>query len=63
MMLNRPLMGITKLLRDLSLSVIFKLETTNLTANHELLRNIAAQNGGNFYAKNQIDQLKDDLLE
>jgi hypothetical protein len=39
-----------------------QLETTNLTADHSLLRNIAAQNGGNFYAKNQIEELKDDLL-
>jgi hypothetical protein len=39
-----------------------QLETTNLTADHNLLRNVAAQNGGNFYTKNQIEELKNDLL-
>lgn len=39
-----------------------QLETTNLTADHSLLRNVAAQNGGNFYNKNQIEELKNNLL-
>jgi hypothetical protein len=39
-----------------------QLETTNLTADHNLLRTVAAQNDGNFYTKNQIEELKNDLL-
>jgi hypothetical protein len=39
-----------------------QIETTNLTANHNLLRNVAAQNGGNFYAKSQIEELKNAIL-
>ena len=38
-----------------------QIETTKLTADHNLLRNIATQNDGTFYEKNQIDQLLDDL--
>ncbi len=40
-----------------------QIETTKLTADHNLLRNVAAQNGGEFYSKNQLDQLKDDILD
>ena len=40
-----------------------QIETTNLTADHNLLRNIAALNGGKFYEKSQLDQLKDDILD
>jgi hypothetical protein len=39
-----------------------QIETTNLTANHDLLRNVSAQNGGEFYTKNQLDQLRDNLM-
>jgi hypothetical protein len=39
-----------------------QIETTNLTANHDLLRNVSAQNGGEFYTKNQLDQLRDNLI-
>lgn len=38
-----------------------QIETTKLTADHNLLRNIAAQNGGKFYEKNHLDQLEEDL--
>ena len=38
-----------------------QIETTKLTADHNLLRNVAAQNGGKFYEKNQLGQLADDL--
>lgn len=40
-----------------------QIETTKLTADHDLLRNIAALNGGEFYEKNQLDQLKEDVLD
>ncbi len=40
-----------------------QIETTKLTADHNLLRNIAQQNGGAFYTEQQLDQLKDDLLQ
>jgi hypothetical protein len=39
-----------------------QIETTILTADHNLLRNIAAQNNGNFYDKTQTSELKDALL-
>jgi len=39
-----------------------QIETTNLTANFDLLRNVAAQNDGKFYTKNQMDDLRADLL-
>ncbi len=39
-----------------------QIETTKLTADHNLLRNIANLNGGNFYNQNQMDQLKEDIL-
>ncbi|MCK5470133.1 MAG: hypothetical protein KAI99_16540, partial [Cyclobacteriaceae bacterium] len=39
-----------------------QIETTKLTADHNLLRNVAALNGGKFYGKNQLDQLKEDIL-
>lgn len=39
-----------------------QIETTKLTADHNLLRNVAALNGGKFYGKNQLDQLKNDIL-
>ena len=40
-----------------------QIETTKLTADHNLLKNIAAQNGGKFYEKNQLAQLQEDLTE
>lgn len=39
-----------------------QIETTKLTADHNLLRNVAVQNGGAFYEKNQLDQLQEDIL-
>ncbi len=39
-----------------------QIETTNLTANFDLLKNVAAQNDGKFYTKNQMSELRDDLL-
>ena len=39
-----------------------QIETTKLTADHNLLRNVATLNGGKFYGKNQLDQLKEDIL-
>lgn len=39
-----------------------QIETTKLTADHNLLRNVAAQNGGRFYGKNELDQLEEDIL-
>lgn len=39
-----------------------QIETTKLTADHNLLRNIATLNEGKFYEKNQFDQLQEDLL-
>lgn len=39
-----------------------QIETTNLTADHNLLRNVATQNGGEFYEKYQLDLLRNDLL-
>ncbi len=38
-----------------------QIETTKLTADHNFLRNLAAQNSGQFYEKNQLQQLEDDL--
>ena len=40
-----------------------QIETTMLTADHNLLRNIAAQNNGNFYDKTQTAELKEMLLD
>ena len=40
-----------------------QIETTKLTADHDLLRNIASLNGGKFYEKNELEQLKDDMLD
>jgi len=40
-----------------------QIETTKLTADHNLLRNIAERNGGNFYENNQLDQLSNDLID
>lgn len=40
-----------------------QIETTILTADHNLLRNIAAQNNGNFYDKTQTSELKETLLK
>ena len=39
-----------------------QIETTKLTADHNLLRNIAELNGGNFYEKNDISRLQEDVL-
>ncbi len=39
-----------------------QIETTKLTADHNLLRNIAALNGGKFYEQNQLSLLQQDLL-
>ncbi len=39
-----------------------QIETTVLTADHNLLRNIAAQNNGNFYDKTQTNQLRESLI-
>lgn len=39
-----------------------QIETTKLTADHNLLRNIATLNGGSFYEKTEMDKLKQDLL-
>lgn len=39
-----------------------QIETTNLTADHQLMQTIASRNSGDFYLKNQIENLKADLL-
>jgi hypothetical protein len=39
-----------------------QIETAKLTADHNLLRNLAMLNGGKFYEKDQIEQLKEDVL-
>jgi len=39
-----------------------QIESTNLTADHHLLRNIASQHQGNFYNVNEISRLKSELL-
>ncbi len=39
-----------------------QIETTMLTADFDLLRNVAQQNGGKFYLKDQLDQLKNDII-
>jgi len=39
-----------------------QIETTKLTADHNLLRNIASLNGGKFYEKDELEQLKEDML-
>jgi hypothetical protein len=39
-----------------------QIETTKLTADHNILKNIALLNEGKFYEKNQLDQLKEDVL-
>jgi hypothetical protein len=39
-----------------------QIETTNLTADHNLLRNVALQNGGRFYDKTEMQELQSDLL-
>jgi hypothetical protein len=39
-----------------------QIETTILTADHNMLRNIAAQNNGNFYDKTQTNQLRESLI-
>ncbi len=38
-----------------------QIETTKLTADHNLLRNVASLNNGEFYEKDQLDQLEEDL--
>ena len=38
-----------------------QIETTKLTADHNLLKNIAALNGGSFYEKSELNQLADDI--
>ena len=38
-----------------------QLETMNLTANHNLLRNLSAESGGKFYSTGQMDRLQDNL--
>lgn len=40
-----------------------QIETTKLTADHNLLRNVAELNGGKFYGKENMNQLKDDILD
>jgi len=40
-----------------------QVETTKLTADHNLLKNIASQNGGSFYEKSEIDRLANDILD
>ena len=39
-----------------------QIETTKLTADHNILKNIALLNEGKFYEKNQLDQMKEDVL-
>lgn len=39
-----------------------QIETTNLTADHQLMQTIASRNSGDFFLKNQIENLKADLL-
>lgn len=39
-----------------------QIETTKLTADHNLLRNIASLNGGAFYERSELSQLKQDIL-
>ena len=39
-----------------------QIETTKLTADHNLLKNIAAQNQGKFYDKMDLENLKNDVL-
>jgi hypothetical protein len=39
-----------------------QIETTDLSADYALLRNIAKRNDGKFYLKSELDQLRDDLL-
>ncbi len=39
-----------------------QIETTNLTADHQLLMNLAERNGGQFYSESQINKLREDLL-
>jgi hypothetical protein len=39
-----------------------QIETTKLTADHNLLRNLAYENNGAFYLPDQIESLKEDLL-
>ncbi len=39
-----------------------QIETTKLTADHQLLKNIASLNGGKFYEKSELEQLKEDVL-
>ena len=43
--------------------VALQVETLDLTANHALLRTISEKSGGKYYAINQLDELKSDLLE
>ncbi|NJN24815.1 MAG: hypothetical protein HC819_01900 [Cyclobacteriaceae bacterium] len=38
-----------------------QIETTKLTADHNLLKNIALQNNGRFYEKSQFEALRSDL--
>jgi hypothetical protein len=39
-----------------------QIETTKLTADHNLLKNIAELNGGKFYEKSELGSLEDDVL-
>ncbi len=39
-----------------------QIETTNLTADHDLLKSIAERNAGSFYSKEEIEKLKTDIL-
>lgn len=38
-----------------------QIEDTRLTADHQLLRNLARENGGRFYHRNDLESLADDL--
>ena len=39
-----------------------QIETTKLTADHNIMKNIAAMNGGKFYERDKLEQLKSDIL-
>lgn len=40
-----------------------QIETSKLTADHNLLRNLATDNGGSFYLPDRLDALGDDLMQ
>ena len=40
-----------------------QIEAINLTANHQLLRNISTQSGGKFYKSNELESLKEGIAK